>query len=411
MTLASALDPSQGGAERGSQHGGSPDFLEVEAGLGERDRLLGDPFGYRSGMEEVGVSFDASLIVDLSRNLSGGAGRAGTFRHLFDASLTFDLNTLAGIEGATVFLDFQTQEGQDGSGETGDLQAFSNIDEADVTALYEFWYEQVFADGAFRVKLGKVDANSEFAFVEHGGEFIHSSAGFSPTLFVLPTYPDPALSASLHALLGEGWSVSAGLYDGAAQEGVRTGRRGFGSAFGSPADLFLIAEVSRAWGDGDAVAAGEVLPGRVAAGVWYHTGAFDRFDGGVASGTGGFYLTADQLLVDLGEGRGVGAFFQYGYADDDVSEVAHHLGAGVQWYGPVVSRPDDVAGVMVSWAGLSGEPGAGFSESDETAVELFYKAQLTPWLSLKPDVQYIVGPGGGGLDDAWVFTLRMELTF
>ena len=70
-----------------------------------------------------------------------------------------------------------------------------------------------------------------------------------------------------------------------------------------------------------------------------------------------------------------------------------------------------VAGLMVSHAHLSDEPGAGFTEDAETAFELFYKVQLGTHLSLKPDVQYIVNPGGGGLDDAWVTTLRIELSF
>lgn len=53
-----------------------------------------------------------------------------------------------------------------------------------------------------------------------------------------------------------------------------------------------------------------------------------------------------------------------------------------------------------------------FNESHETALELFYKAQITPWLTLKPDLQYIVNSGGdSSLGDTLVGTLRVEVAF
>lgn len=358
-----------------------------------------------------GITPSATLIADFSKNISGGASHAGTTRHLFDFSIRWDLEPMLGVRGGTVFADFQTQAGQDGSVETGDLQAFSNIDADDFTALYELWYQQVLLGGGLRIKAGKIDANSEFAYVEHGGEFIHSSPGFSPTLFVLPTYPDPAFGVLGFVGEGGGLYAGAGLFDGALQEGHRTGTLGPATLFGDPADLFFIGEAGYAWG-GDP---GESLPGRLAAGAWHHTGSFAEFDGGVSSSTTGFYVVFDQLLwaeaTGVGDGQGIGLFAQYGWADPRVSVIEHHLGLGAQWTGAVPSRDADVLGLMMSRAVLSDEPGAGFTEDAETAFELFYKLQLVPNLSLKPDLQYIVAPGGGGLDDAWVATLRLELSF
>jgi porin len=46
----------------------------------------------------------------------------------------------------------------------------------------------------------------------------------------------------------------------------------------------------------------------------------------------------------------------------------------------------------------------------ETAVELTYRRELTPWLTLQPDVQLIVNPGAGGsLRDALVLGLRIDI--
>ena len=48
----------------------------------------------------------------------------------------------------------------------------------------------------------------------------------------------------------------------------------------------------------------------------------------------------------------------------------------------------------------------------ELAIEIFYIAFVTPWLRLKPDLQFVHDPSGrAGVDDAWVFTLRSAITF
>lgn len=371
--------------------------------------VLGGADSARARLASEGLTFEAVLTADLSKNISGGASKAGTFRHLFDFSIELDLGRAAGIEGGSFVADFQTKEGQDGSVETGDLQAYSNIDGPDFTALYEVWYQHVFEDAGVQIKAGKIDANSEFAFVEYGGEFIHSSPGFSPTLFVLPTYPDPSFGAVGFVGEGDGFYAGLGVFDGALQEGISTGTRGPSTLFGDPADLFWIGEVGIAWGGSDA------LPGRIAGGLWHHTGSFARFSGGTESGATGAYLVFDQLLhkeeQDPDDTQGLGLFAQLGIADEDLSAVEYHVGLGAQWQGLVPGRDDDVLGLMASWASLSDEPGAGFTDGAELAVELFYRVQLGPLVVLKPDLQYIANPGGMGLDNAWVATLRLELVY
>jgi carbohydrate-selective porin OprB len=44
-------------------------------------------------------------------------------------------------------------------------------------------------------------------------------------------------------------------------------------------------------------------------------------------------------------------------------------------------------------------------------IEGFYKLQVTPWFNVQPDIQGIIHPGGAGLRNACVTTLRVELDF
>ena len=56
-----------------------------------------------------------------------------------------------------------------------------------------------------------------------------------------------------------------------------------------------------------------------------------------------------------------------------------------------------------------GAGGAGGADS-ETAFELFYQAELAPWLHVQPDLQYIASPSAFETD-ALVVGLRFEIVF
>ncbi len=390
----------------------------------ESDTATGDWFGLRNDLADAGVTLDLTLIADWSHNLAGGLNTNGSaFRHLFDARLTVETERLIGLEGGTFVLDFYNHNGPDASADdVGDFQAFSNIDADRRTQIAELFYQHVFFDEQLRVIVGKVEANAEFAFVDYGGNFTHSSPGFSPTVFTLPTYPDPATAVILFVEPNDTpVYAGVGVFDGAFQEGVLTGSRGPSTFFGEPADLFVIGEAGVTW----SLPGG--LWGRLGAGGWGHTGTFERFDGSTYDGTAGLYVVFDQTLwresppeeEDEDDERdpgaqGIGLFFQYGYADPDVSEVDHHVGVGLQWVGALPTRDDDVLGVMASYVHFSHDArsAGAFDDDYELAVEMFYKAQVTPWLAVMPNLQVIVNPGGAAdVDDAVVATLRVELVF
>jgi carbohydrate-selective porin OprB len=42
---------------------------------------------------------------------------------------------------------------------------------------------------------------------------------------------------------------------------------------------------------------------------------------------------------------------------------------------------------------------------------MFYKMQVTPFFSVKPDVQYVINPGGTAAGDALVARVRLDLAF
>ena len=50
-------------------------------------------------------------------------------------------------------------------------------------------------------------------------------------------------------------------------------------------------------------------------------------------------------------------------------------------------------------------------QSDEWNAELYYGIHMTPWLTLRPNLQYLVHPGANdAVDDAWVVGTTVALT-
>ena len=72
----------------------------------------------------------------------------------------------------------------------------------------------------------------------------------------------------------------------------------------------------------------------------------------------------------------------------------------------MTERLEDISGVMASYVEFTDAPGAGFADDYELALECFHAFHANNWLVIQPDVQYIVNPGGMGLNNALVATLR-----
>ncbi len=381
------------------------------------ERMTGDWGGVRSELEHHGISFNGASVIEWART-SGGIDDRWAFRQLLDLNVELDLATMVDLEGGTVFAAFQNATEPVGQPWSGSYQVTSNIAiDGRIGQLSEIWYQQLLFDDSVRVKLGKVDANSEFAYITSAGEFINASAGFTPTIFAMPTYPDPAFSANVFWTPTESIYAGFGVYDGAlAADGISTGGLGPGTAFSADDsdDVFLITEGGIRFKE-----LGPLTGALLGVGGWWHSGEFDTFSGGTRRGAGGVYALGEARLwtpanVDLDDPEDLGglwAFGQFGWAPDDVAEVGMQLGGGLSLFGTFADRPDDSVGIYVTWADFSDDAGSPFV-GDETVVEAYYDIAVTPWFHVKPDIQHVSNPSGDPtLRDAWVATLRLTFVF
>jgi porin len=158
---------------------------------------------------------------------------------------------------------------------------------------------------------------------------------------------------------------------------------------------------------------------KFAIGAWRYSekSTSDSWGNGIdPTANNGLYLLVEkEIYRDADEPeQGIAVFGRYGVADGTVNQLDSYFGAGIVYTGLIPGRDEDQVGLAVAVANNGREYKNGGTPVDdrETAWELSYRAQITPWLAIQPDIQYILDPGMDPLlDDAMVFSLRFELEF
>lgn len=381
------------------------------------DRLTGNWFGVRDKFEENGFTFELDYASTLSVNTHGGVNTRHAVEHNVDlnAMLTFDTGKLGLWPGGEFFIN---GEGRYGPSITerhvGSFSYVHNDEMRDLTQVTEYWYRQRLLDDKLWFKLGKMDSWADFNIVEYGLNFFNTSFGGNP-LIPLPTSPETALGAVLGLEPCDWLYALAGVYDGEPD-----GRAwGFETAFHGRDDSVTLFEIGLR---PKLKCCARDLPGAYRVGGFYASAEHEYIRGDLGGrlrprlhrGNSGLYLAFDQLLWKESDAaddeQGLGAFFQFGWTPEAYNPVDEYYGFGFQWTGLLPGRDDDVTGFAFGHAVWSGPAQALWDLHNETALEWFYKVQLTPWMNLQPDLQYFVDPGGTGRD-ALVFNLRLQISF
>lgn len=362
---------------------------------------------------------DSYYAGDVIRNTDGGL-RTGT-AYLDDAGLTVstEFNALFGDSTANFFAYFLWNNGTTFSDEyVGDLQVVSNVDTGEALRIYEFWYEQEVAKD-ITLRFGLYDLNSEFDAIETAGLFINSSHGIGaeiaqsgqngPSIF-----PNTSLTARFDWQVNANATLRYAILDGVPGDPDHPSRTTI--QLGGGDGVLQVLEYNHVLWEGT----------RLGVGGWLYSAEFDVINTGTPvgqppaqeDGNGGMYGFVDfPLYSNRSTGLEISTFLRYGVANDDVNPLDSYLGAGTTVKGLFARRPEDLLGLAIARAQV-GDPqrqamaAAGIeSDSYEMSVELTYSAQVTSWLRLQPNIQYVVNPGADpSLDDALVIGLRFELT-
>jgi len=314
----------------------------------------------------------------------------------------------------------------------------SNIAGPNKWTLEEAWIQQVF--GRFSLLLGKYDLNSEFDRLHGADLFLNSSFGTNPALAQTgqagpSIFPNTALGGRLEFKPFDNLVLRVALLDGVPVE-----RAGGWDAFAEGDGLLVVSEAAFLYrpvpGKSVLLATpSHFLVGRsdelqshqakLAVGFWQYTATFPdlntRRAGGASvqhEGSAGGYLIGETVLYQTGDDRQIRVFGQVSIADERVNRFHLFLGGGVTAKGFVPCRPEDEIGFGVA-AAYNGDPYRASqrrlglrTEDTEVALEIPYLAPVTSWLSVQPDLQYVIHPNTDPRQsDAFIALVRVELSF
>ena len=400
-----------------SQAAKPPSTPESKPQAAPQTTLTGDWGGLRTKLKDMGVDITSSYKEEAMGDVYGGLSphqwaEAGEL----DLGATIDAGKLWKLTGGVMQVTITERQGEPPPG--GLLQQSIEVyGRGNIFRLTEFWWRQKFMDDRLTVKFGRMPQGDFNGFT---CDFVNLTFCGSPTGNLRGdiwfNWPIAQWAAWARYDFGD-FDAMAGVYEV------------------NPRDLDL--QFSPGWFCCAAGAMGHLelgwtpsfgpsqLVGHYQAGVWDSTApAPDVLIGPSGhpfaltgesplerSGSYGIYLQGIQQITgkgtydgDIGwkDKQGVSLFFNFAAADRATSMLDNQFTAGLTYAGPLPGRPDDVFGLAVgrthynsraAEALLAATPGVELPGS-EYPLEAFYSIQATPWWDVRPDVQYIVHPGG-----------------
>jgi porin len=361
------------------------------------------------------IDLSATNLTDVLGNVSGGIQRGARLLEKADVTATFQGDD-HGIGGLTIFLDGQfTDAANFSSALVGDAQGVSNIDAPAGFRLANAWVAKDFhGQGGVTggLKAGIIDLNTEFDVQSTAALFLNSAFGIGPDFSQSgqngpSIFPSTGLGLVGWWLPGDHWQLKAGLFQDAPGDPNHPGRTSL--SFSHDEGVLAVAELRY-----------HLTPDTVLGmGSWRYSAAFDAIDPvrGRLSNSGA-YAIADALLYSApNQGKeddkaGLRGWVRLGLADGRINAIATTVNGGLVYTAPF-GRLADQAGISFAHArfGDDARLAAGLSAA-ETTFEATYSFNINSHLSVQPDLQYVMSPGGDPtLQDSLVLGSRLTASW
>jgi len=413
------------------------------------DEATGDWAGVRPAFSDHGVDLFASYSAEVWGNTAGGMQWGSVYTGLLQFGANVDLEKRVGWKGASLNTTWLWLSGRDVSADyVGNFLTVSNIAGFNTLRMFDLWFQQNLFDDKVSIRLGQLNADGEFVISDYGALFLNGTFGWPASIYTNvpgggPGYPMGTLGARVAWNPVEWFTFQTAVFQGDVFD-QNVNRHGFRWRLDGEVGYLWLNEAQVRWNHQENASG---LPGQLKGGFWYDTADFDSVDPESATtyqGNYGFYAIVDQMLyrepmapvVTAKDGKstadgkstqspvpalssqGLGWFGRVAVSPQDRNFVGFYFDTGLTYQGLVPTRDSDTVGLAFAYAQLtqgvaqnafdSGERGVGA----EMVLEATYQAQITNWLVLQPDLQFIIQPGGSGsLDNAFVIGGRLTVTF
>ena len=416
------------------------------------DGITGTWGGLRSKLTDREFEFIGSYDAEVWGNTKGGLESGSVFTGLLDFGLKLDLEKAFGWRGASLSTTWLLLSGKNASEDlVGNFLTISNNVGFNTLRNYELWFQQNLLDDKISIRLGQIAGDTEFVISDYGALFLNGTFGWPAFMYMNlpaggPGFPVGTLGMRLAVQPVKWFRFQTAVFQGNVYA-QNVNLHGFRWRLDSQNGFFFLDEARFQW---NRSAQDTGLPGQFKIGAWFHTAKFaEPNESGFVRGNYGCYFSLDQMLyrklanmpghlatdhkddkialsgadgdsVTAGQksDQGLGWFGRIAFQPQDRNFIGFYFDTGLNYKGLVFSRNADTLGVAFAYAQLSsGAQQAEINEGSvgvgaEMALEVTYQAQITKWLSIQPDLQVIINPGGSqDLNNALVIGGRVSITF
>jgi porin len=408
-----------------------------DAGTGH---LTGNWGGLRTKLEQSGVDIDLSYTSEIAYNAAGGTDDLVRYTDQFAIGGDFNLDRLLDLHDAEFKVTMTERNGRNLSDDAhlGTLQQVQEVyGRGQTWRLTQFWYDQKYFSQFLDWKVGRLTMGEDFAAFSCQFQNL-TFCGSQPGNIVGDywfNWPVSQWGTRLKFNFAHALSVQVGAYEVNPHFADRKNAMLPTNPDGATGALVPL---ELAWSP-QLGAAG--MPGSYKIGAWYDTSkandVFDDTDGDPAVLTGlppkrrhgryGAYVNFQQQVMrfdDHDPSRGLSLFFNASFADRRTATVDNQMALGLISKGTFDLRPDDEIALAVGRTHVNGRVAHGERllndaglgpvavQHSEYAVELYYGLQATSWLMLRPNLQFVIDPGGTGHNkDVVVLGLKTSIDF
>ena len=392
-----------------------------ENDIWNRDTLTNGFWGLNDQLADEGIELGFGITNVYQANIKGGTSthaRRGRHSGSYDLELSVDLQKLLGFETGGIYMlvegGWPDAEGIDESSVGSYFGVNADAIGNNAMLVKELYYRGTVFSDALTIMVGKIDFTGVFDASAYADDectqFLNAAFVDNPTI----PFPDYSLGIVLNWDITDTWYLAGGAADAQA-DGRETG---FRTAFYDEDYFFYALETGIT---PQLNSANGLMPGAYRVGMWVDGQDKARFSSSNNYRDDiGVYISCDQMAYKENsnpeDSQGLGVFGRFGYANSDLNPIGNFWSIGLQYQGLLDGRDDDVLGIgfaqgiFSDYAGAN--DGAEYTENHENALEVYYNARVTPWLSLSPSIQYISNTGGDEtIKDAVVFGLRTQMTF
>ncbi|MFR0690626.1 carbohydrate porin [Enterobacterales bacterium AE_CKDN230030158-1A_HGKHYDSX7] len=400
----------------------------AEEGLLERSTMTGDWGGLRHELEDSGVRFTGDYTGETAYNAHGGLHRSARYSQNIRLGVQFDLSKLYGLDnGGKVQLTINDRRGNSASEDlVGNRLPIQENYGGLYTRLTELSYERDLSQ-ALNLKLGYMAMGNDVGGLDSGILCNFMNAGFCGHPLNMSggsgwtNYPNAHLGARVKYSFAPDWQLRIAAFNVDPESNGNSSRAWHLTPEHTTGTVVPIELIYKPRGE---------LPGEYKLGWYYDSSNVQRIGSDKQeSGRSGHYLLVDQAVWNdpASKGRSLHLFGQASAASSAASPFTRWYGAGVVLYKPFEGRARDTLAlgygravpnprsreVQENTALANGQDYPDL-DSGEQLIELSYGYQATPWLTLRPDLQYVIEPGafsGQEIDNALLLGLQVKATF